>query len=525
MSPSPTKAQLDHEAWLSRLEAERRAYETSLLAFVRTIWSLLNPETPLLLNWHHELIAEYLTLAARRTIKRLVINVPPRFTKSTMATIAWPCWVWTREPSTAWIFGSHNELLSTKHSRDRRMILSSKWFTDHWPSLQFSRDQNRMQQYQNTMRGEMVATSTGASVMGLGGDFIVVDDPHDPNQVLSEPVREQALDWYDQQLSTRLNDARTGVIVLIMQRLHMADLTGHVKGHGGWTHVVLPFEAKEDEDIIFPLTGRVHHRAKGDLLHPARYDAAWYKSQLPILGSWGIAGQLQQDPVPVGGGIFKRAWWHMYGGPCPRPACNGVVHGVPSRFDDVVQSWDCAFKETDGSDFVAGQVWGRSKADFFLLDRVNDRMDFPATVIAVEALAAKSRQRWPEGMAVLVEDKANGPAVISTLQHRVPGLIPVEPGGGKVPRAHAISPLVEAGNCYVPHPQIAPWIHDYLEQMASFPKGAHDDDVDATSQAVRRLAGFGLPGEGFLQYLGQSVAEQEKAHVTTRTVVRPGGGQ
>jgi predicted phage terminase large subunit-like protein len=496
---------------------ERRIFEGDLLKFVGTAWGLLNPEASFQENWHHQLIAEYLMLAARGSVRRLIINIPPRFTKSTMATIAWPCWVWAQQPSTSWIFGSHNADLATDHSLDRRTIMSSQWYKDHWPEVQFAVDQNLKTQYQNTARGTMVSTSVGASVMGLNADYIVIDDPHDPERVLSEPVREQALRWYDQQLSTRLNDPKTGVIVLIMQRLHQADLTGHVKEHGGWTHLTLPFEAVRDETITFPLSGRTLHRTKGDLLHPERFGADWLARARPILGSWGVAGQLQQDPVPEGGGIFKRDWWHFWGAPCPK--C-GVTHGLPSRFDEIVQSWDMSFKDTEGADFVSGQAWGRRGGDFFLLHRVSDRMNLPATIAAVEAFDAQVRSRWPEGMLKLVEDKANGPAVLATLTHRLPGLLAVDPAGGKVARAQAVSPIVEAGNAYLPSPTVAPWCGDMFEQLAAFPKGAHDDDVDAMTQALRRLAGYGLPGEGFLRYLGETVAEQEKALVTTEVILR-----
>jgi predicted phage terminase large subunit-like protein len=174
--------------------------------------------------------------------------------------------------------------------------------------------------------------------------------------------------------------------------------------------------------------------------------------------------------VPSSGGIFKRTWWRFY-------------REAPARFDEVIQSWDCTFKDLATSDYVVGQVWGRVGADAYLLDQVRGQMDLPATLVAVRALSAK----WPNSYTKLIEDKANGPAVIASLRHELAGLIPVNPEGGKVARAHAVSPQVEAGNVHLPDPSIAPWIGGFLVEHDTFPLGVHDDQVDATTQALVRF--------------------------------------
>lgn len=188
------------------------------------------------------------------------------------------------------------------------------------------------------------------------------------------------------------------------------------------------------------------------------------------LGSYAAAGQLQQRPSPAEGGILKREWWRFY-----------TV--APEHFDEVIQSWDCAFKDTDTSDYVVGQVWGRVKADKYLLDQVRGRMDCPATIRAVKRLS----ERWPKANAKLIEDKANGPAVIASLKHEIPGLIAVNPEGGKQARVHAVSPQIESGNVYLPVSSAAPWVDAFVEEAAVFPNGPHDDQVDAMSQALLRL--------------------------------------
>jgi predicted phage terminase large subunit-like protein len=155
---------------------------------------------------------------------------------------------------------------------------------------------------------------------------------------------------------------------------------------------------------------------------------------------------------------------------------------APHRVDEQIQSWDCAFKDLATSDYVVGQVWARLGPAYLLGDQVRDRIDCPGTVKAVRQLSAK----WPACLAKLIEDKANGSAVIQMLMHEIPGILPVNPEGGKVARASAVSPLIEAGNVYLPHPSFAPWVNDFIEECAAFPNGAHDDQVDAMTQALLR---------------------------------------
>lgn len=448
---------------------DRVMLEGGLLAFVRAGWPILEPQRPFAENWHHALVAEYLTAVYRRELLRLILNIPPRHTKSRLTAVLWPCWCWAREPGTAWIFGSYSAGLATRHSLDRRAVLASDWYQARWGErVAFAADQNLKAEYENTARGTMVATSVGGTAFGLGADVVVVDDPHNPEQALSETERETAARWFNQQLVTRLNDPATGAIVVIMQRLHQADLTGQLLEQGGWEHVVLPAEADEPERVVFPVSGTVHERPAGGLLWTERFTEQVLAEQRQRLGSWGYGGQYQQRPTPLSGGIFKRAWWRFY-------------DEAPPTFDDMCASWDCAFKDTRGADYVVGQVWGRKGADKYLLDQVRGRMAFPATLAAIRALAAK----WPEATAKLVEDKANGPAVIDTLKHEVPGLIAVTPEGGKVSRAQAVSPEIEAGNVYLPR---QPWVEGFIDECAAFPSGKHDDQVDAASQALRRFA-------------------------------------
>jgi predicted phage terminase large subunit-like protein len=208
------------------------------------------------------------------------------------------------------------------------------------------------------------------------------------------------------------------------------------------------------------------------------------------MGSYAAAGQLQQRPAPAEGGILKRHWWRYWkpAGTSLPPVSVRLLDGqlqlipavdLPDSFDEEMQSWDMAFKDVDSSDFVVGQVWAKQRADRFLLDLVKDRLDFPKTLDAVRTMTS----RWPRTHA---EDKANGSAVIAMLKHEIPGLIPVQPEGGKEARASAVSPQIESGNVYLPHPSLAPWVNGFIDECASFPNAAHDDQVDSMSQALLR---------------------------------------
>jgi predicted phage terminase large subunit-like protein len=293
-------------------------------------------------------------------------------------------------------------------------------------------------------------------------------------------------------VSTRVNDPKTSAMVVVMQRCHQQDLSGHLLEQGGWEHLCLPaeYEGTTRKTSIGFYDPR---KEMGELLWKERYGTPEIEDLKRRLGSYAAAGQLQQRPSPLGGGIFKRHWWRYWQPPGANlppvivqlpDGTYQSIHPVcrPTRGVEQIQSWDCAFKDLETSDFVVGQMWGRVGAGYFLGDQVRDRMDCPTTVKAVRKLS----ERYPGSLAKLIEDKANGSAVIQMLQHEIPGILPVNPEGGKVARATAVSPLIEAGNVYLPHPSIAPWVNDFVEEFAAFPNGAHDDQVDAATQALLR---------------------------------------
>ena len=299
-------------------------------------------------------------------------------------------------------------------------------------------------------------------------------------------------------MATRLNDLNTGHKVVIQQRLHEADLSGDLLTRGAYEWLCLPAEFEPERRCVTSLGWTDPRQQPGDLLWPEKVTRRNLEELKISLGSYRYAGQYQQRPAPAEGGIFKRIWWRFW-----RPAHielrpvevktpdGGLVTipavPIPAQFDKQIHSWDLAFKDRPTSDFGVVQVWGAIKADRYLLDQRRERLDMPATKEAVKEMCRK----WPKAATILVEDKANGPAVIQELRHDVSGLIAVNPEGGKTVRAHAVSAQVESGNVYLPHPDIAPWVWDFIEEAAAFPNCRNDDQVDAMTQALNWLRSRG----------------------------------
>jgi predicted phage terminase large subunit-like protein len=510
-SPDLVEIADDEAAGTAAPIKESEVRELTLHAFVREAWSILEPVSTLVWNWHLELICEYLTLIRDGEFKNvcgqdfegIIFNVPPRTMKSLLITVFFPIWVWTTKPSRRFMFVSYSEKLSTQHSIFRRSIIESEWYQKEWGGVfTLSRDQNVKSHYENSSRGAMFSTGMQATATGMGGDVLIFDDPLNPEQAISQVEREAVNLRFDTTFRSRINDPAKGVKIIIMQRLHELDLTGHVlaRESSRWKHVSLPAVAEKDTTWNSPSGKLLMTQKPGDLLWSARLPQSFLDSQRVGMGSWAFNGQYQQTPAPLDGGIIKRQWVRFY-------------RQMPEKFEFMVQSWDCTFSGGPENDFVAGQVWGRFGGKYFMLPyRMYDRLDFGPTMAAVKACHA----RFPQAHAVLIEDKANGPAIISELRKEIAGVVAVNPEGGKLARAQATAPLWEAGSIELPDPQIfgITWMEDYLHNICTFPKAAHDDDVDATSQALiymRSRLGGGIVEFYRQQATGEVVSENASA--------------
>jgi len=449
-----------------------------LRKFVELAWSQVEA-VPFVGGWHLDEICAHAEAVSRGQIRKLVINVPPGMTKSLTISVLWPAWDWITRPDRKWMFSTFDADLARRDALRARGLVRSDWFRARWPQLQIDDSDDRqrtMGVYYTTKGGMRFSSSVEGKATGWHSHIQVVDDPTKPSDIQAGgDVARTALDatwtWWQNTMASRKADPKDFARVVIMQRLHEDDLAGRCLKEGGWEHLMLPmhFDPKRK---CKTMVGGDRRTVEGELLCPARFDAASVAETERDMDPATASAQLEQAPAPASGTIFDREW-------------------LVKEYDELpaglqlFQSWDCAFKDSRDSDFVVGTVWGMLGARFYLVDLVRDRMNFPATCAAIRDMTAKH----PNCVTKLVEDKANGPAVQQELQDEVAGIVAVNPMGGKIARANACSGLFKAGNVYVPKVSRAPWVAEWREEMAQFPRGRHDDQVDSTTQALIYMHG------------------------------------
>lgn len=413
---------------------------------------------------HLELVCKLLEDVERGNVKRLILTMPPRHGKSMTVTESFPAWFLGHHPDARVIEVSYSDALSRDFGEKVRRKIE-----EFGPEIfNVKLDRGRADKSDWGIEGHsggMVSSGVGGAITGKGADLMIIDDPVKNRQEAdSETYRERLWSEWQATLSTRLHPGAR--VVVVLTRWHEDDLAGRLLAHSpeAWRVVNLPAISEGEGDPL--------GRAEGEPLWPEWFDADALAQMQKTAGSRDWAALYQGHPAPAEGSIIRRGWWQEY------PLAPQVM---AQNTDRIIQSWDCTFKDSATSDYVVGQVWGVRGANAYLLDQIRAQMDFPTTVRAVKALSAK----WPRCAAKLIEDKANGTAVLQTLRREVPGLIPVEPEGGKVARVNAVAPFIEAGNVYLPAQE--PWVGDFVEECASFPGGKHDDQVDAMSQALTHL--------------------------------------
>jgi predicted phage terminase large subunit-like protein len=467
-----------------KLRATIASYQTSNLSeFVKQAYSILEPGRPLVWSWNYDYVCELLTLMSRGQLLRLIVNVPPRTLKSTLITIIFPVWVWISDPTKRFMAASYSHDLSSQHSLKRRDLIRSRWFQDLFGDrFHLSGDCNRGDNFKNSHDGQMIATSVGGSVMGHGFDVGILDDPMSADQALSSTERNNTNGWITHTFMTRQNDPSRGAVILVSQRLHCFDPTGFLLEHqpGIWQHVKIPLVAEEDECWKFPLSQRVVLRKRGEVLQPERFTNNVIE-QLS-LERFTYASQYQQTPLPLEGNLIRYSDVRYYRGFDPQTNLPDEI--LPENFDFKVISVDCAFKDLPTSDYVALIVIGTKGRKRYILDVVNRHLNSIET--EKEILRLKNGY-FP--CSVIIEDKANGPAVIQRLKLQVPGIIEIRPQGGKISRMCAVMGEWAAGDWYVP--RNASWIAGFLEQLTAFPHAKNDDMCDAMSQAATWLTARG----------------------------------
>lgn len=451
--------------------SEQRKFQALLRAdfraFVHKVFMTLSPGQTYVPSWHIDAIADRLERVRRGEIRRLIINMPPRSLKSITASVAFPAYVLGLDPSRRIICVSYSGDLAKKHSNDFRAVLEAPWYQRTFPNARIGPYKNSETEIELTARGLRLATSVGGTLTGRGGDIIVIDDPLKPDDALSETRRSAANQWFANTLLSRLDDKRSGAIVIVMQRVHMDDLTGFLLSQSNeWEVLSLPAIAEFEETI--PLgNGHSHRRQYGEALSPEREPLHVLEGLKHQIGSDAFSAQYQQAPTPPGGAMVKRQWVKRYQDLPPHS----------ERFL-TLQSWDTASKGGPDNDWSVCTTWMATHTRrWYLLDLWRRRVDYPALKAAAKTLA----RQW-NAQRVLVEDAAAGTALVQELKMELSGIIAVKPSGDKASRMAVASAKFEAGQVFLP--ERADWLPDLEAELFAFPGSRHDDQCDSISQAL-----------------------------------------
>lgn len=565
----PTRLAQIAEQKRKALQAKQSLPLPTLREFIIGAWqNVLHPSEPLETEgaWYIDLICEWLTVLTVGTAirmndrdladkllapydliiedlseelikaRQLLINISPRCSKSTIVTVCWACWEWLVMPWLTYMCMSYDQSLASDHNDDRRKIIQSNWYQQLAGGMLLSSSKNRVTEFQNQAQGQMVGRGLNAGVTGGGGMRLIFDDANDPNKVESDAVRSRASKAFKDYSITRRNNPRLAVVVNVQQRTHDRDISGEVLDNPeGWISVIIPMEAEQHERIEFPLSKRVIERAPGDLMHPERFDAEICSSLKKQPWIW--AGRYQQRPQISGGGIFKIRNWRLYA-------------ELPN-LDRTILSVDAAFKKTDTSDFVAIGVIGQLLNVRTVLDlEGNDipehqyylpyRWKAQAGITDTENAIKATAQRYPQAFIKLIEDKANGSAIVERLERIMHGITAYSPGSNsKEARAAAAQPVQFRGDVCLPiadwakpalqsmgvqtitigewwdlyppahesnaeHAPVEDWVKDLIDEAALFPSAANDDQVDMLVQAINWLESQPVPS-GWSGFSSESI--------------------
>lgn len=454
--------------------------EASLSAFIKHAWAVIEPGQPYIHGWHIDAICEHLEAITAGDINRLLINIPPGTMKSLAVGVFWPAWEWgpKGKPSTRIVAASHEQGLAVRDNLRARRLIASDWYQGFWgSSVVLTKDQNAKIKFENDATGFRQAAAAG-SITGARGDRVIIDDPHSVEGASSEAQRNSVVDWFLEAVPTRLNNPDRSAIVVVMQRLHDRDVSGVILAKDlGYDHLCLPMEFETGRACKTSI-GFVDPRTEdGELLFPARFSRETVERDKKVMGSYAVAGQFQQRPAPRDGAMFKRAWF-----------ADRIVNAAPSG-SKRIRAWDLAAtqkKAGNNPDWTAGVRVSRSDDGAFYIEHVLRLQESPG---AVEKTLKATAEADGIGVAVrLPQDPGQaGKAQAETLVRLLAGfdVKATSISGDKETRARPAAAQAEAGNVYIVR---GDWNETFLDELCSFPTGAHDDMVDAFADALNGLA-------------------------------------
>lgn len=464
-------------------DTERELARRKLSWFVRHLHPELQTGTPLSWGWYLDAIADHLDAVARGEIKRICINVLNRSLKSMVSSVCFPAFCWLERPWLRILSSSHASDLAVEHSWASRQLMMTDAYQalalreDGQPSFRFVGDQNTKEFYANDKGGRRIATQVGSGT-GKGGHIVMVDDPLSIDQAFSETATATANRWLFNTLWTRQDDPSASSFVIVMHRLRRDDPTAEaVKKELGFEVLSLPLEYEPAKRRPPTSIGWEDPRmVEGESLHPSRWTPAVIAHRKVTDGDLYHA-ICQQDPVASGAKPLKAEWFARR------------WTSMPAKFDQVIMSWDTSFKGMDPTKAktkrsrTAGFVLGVNGAEVYVLDHRCEQMDFNQQQDAITEMVAA----WPEASTKLIEDEANGAALITSLGKTIPGIVGCIPKGSKYMRLVAVTPFFRAGNVLFPPDDSAPWVSGCIQRFLDYPSVDYDDEIDAMSQGLKEI--------------------------------------
>lgn len=451
-----------------QLAIEKELCSRSLAQFAKSAWKVIEPSAELKWGWCLDAICEHLEAVSNGEINRLLMNVPPASMKSLLTSVFYPAWEWARgNQSKRFLSTAHSDRLATRDTLKCRRLIQSQWFQTLF-NVQLTSDQNQKTKFENSKTGFRECCPF-TSLTGSRGDVVIIDDPLSTDQANSQAHLESARITFLETLPTRLNNEDSSIIV-IMQRLSEEDTSGIIiEKELDYCHLKIPMRY-EGEKNVTSIGWSDPREIEGELMFPERFPESRIEELEKTLGSYGVAGQLQQRPVPRGGGMLKREFAQRY-------------EEIP-EFDHIDISIDSAFKATETADYSVLGVWGSNSEGYFLLDIVRDRMEYPH----LKSRTIQLCERWKPRFC-LIEDKASGQSLIQDLiQSSTIPIKPIKVDKDKVTRTYSIQPEWENGKIHLPSSSF--WLNDYLDEVTKFPYAKHDDQVDMTTQYINFQKSF-----------------------------------
>lgn len=447
-------------------EARRELARRSLAEFARQSWHILEPSTVLKWGWVLDSVCEHLEAVTAGEIRRLLMNVPPGSMKSLLCGVIWPAWEWGPKglPNLRHLGTAHKQDLAVRDNMKCRRLIQSSWYQERWP-LTIVSDQNAKTKFENEATGFMEAMAFG-SMTGSRGDRVRLDDPHSVDDANSVAKLSADVTTFREALPSRVNNDQSA-IVIIMQRLNEADVSS-VAIDLGYDHLCIPmrFEKGHSKHVVGKPDPR---KIEGELMFPERFPDEQVTELENTMGSYAVAGQLQQRPAPRGGGIIKESWYRHY-------------REAPTLEWRAIYA-DTAQKVEEENDYSVMQCWGRTTAGAaILLDQIRGKWEAPDLLVQARNFWYKHLPGPAPLRAMKVEDKVSGTGLIQTLRREGIPIIPVQRGRDKVSRAHDAAPFIESGNVFLP--EWTDWLEGFISESNAFPSGAHDDQMDPMFDAV-----------------------------------------